>query len=166
MQDDTLATARTVRAALLGTAVGDALGLPFEGLSASEVLRHGGRLDRFMLAGRTGFVSDDTEQSALVLQSVLAARGDVREATRRFRWALLGFFLRLPFGIGLATLRAPAQRRNSASFSLTAQHTSARRATSDSCWRISWTSRSAARLHWPLDCHALACNSASMLCEL
>jgi ADP-ribosylglycohydrolase len=106
MQDDTLATARTVRAALLGTAVGDALGLPFEGLSASEVLRHGGRLDRFMLAGRTGFVSDDTEQSALVLQSVLAARGDVREATRRFRWALLGFFLRLPFGIGLATLRA------------------------------------------------------------
>ena len=106
MQDDILSTVRAVRGALLGTALGDALGLPFEGLTATEVARYGKRLDRFMLAGSTGFVSDDTEQSALLLESVLAARGDVREATRRFRWAMLGFLLRLPFGIGLATLRA------------------------------------------------------------
>jgi ADP-ribosyl-[dinitrogen reductase] hydrolase len=106
MQDDTQATVRAVRGALLGTAVADALGLPFEGLHAHEVELYGKGLDRFMLAGRTGFVSDDTEQTALVLQSVLRSRGDVHKATRHFRLALLGFFLRLPFAIGLATLRA------------------------------------------------------------
>jgi ADP-ribosylglycohydrolase len=106
MQDDMLPTVRAVRGALLGTAVGDALGLPFEGLTRKEVARYGKSLDRFMLAGNIGFVSDDTEQSALVLQSVLSARGDVREATRHFRTAMLGFLLRLPFGIGLGTLRA------------------------------------------------------------
>jgi ADP-ribosyl-[dinitrogen reductase] hydrolase len=97
---------RALRGALLGTALGDALGLPYEGMSAAEVAARGGALDRFALCGRTGFVSDDTEQSALVVESVLAAHGDVAMAVRRFRRALLGWFLRLPFGIGLATLRA------------------------------------------------------------
>jgi len=55
---------------LLGTAVGDALGLPCEGLSAARIARRFGRADRFRLLGRTGYVSDDTEQSALVAQSL------------------------------------------------------------------------------------------------
>ncbi len=58
---------------LLGTALGDALGLPAEGLGARAIRRRFGRLDRFRLLGSTGFVSDDTEQSALVAQSLRAS---------------------------------------------------------------------------------------------
>ena len=48
---------------LLDTALGDALGLPCEGMSARSIARRFGRVDRFRLLAKTGFVSDDTEQS-------------------------------------------------------------------------------------------------------
>jgi ADP-ribosyl-[dinitrogen reductase] hydrolase len=92
--------------ALLGTALGDALGLPMEMMSARVIARRFPRLDRFYLLGRTGFVSDDTEQSALVAQSLARAPGDVAGVVRAFRWSLLGWFARLPWGIGFGTLRA------------------------------------------------------------
>jgi len=91
---------------LLGTALGDALGLPAEGMSSKAIGRRFGALDRFHLLGKTGFVSDDTEQSALVAQSLICAQGDVEHSARCFRWSLLGWFLRLPWGIGLGTLRS------------------------------------------------------------
>lgn len=91
---------------LLGTALGDALGLPMEGMSARAVARFFPRIDRFRLLGRRGFVSDDTEQSALVAQSLGRHAGDPEAIVRAFRRSLLGWFLRLPWGIGLGTLRA------------------------------------------------------------
>lgn len=90
--------------ALLGVALGDALGLPFEGLSARRVSRRFESPDRFRLLGRTGFVSDDTEQSALVAQALTAS--DDESVIRSFRRSMVGWFLRLPFGIGGATLRS------------------------------------------------------------
>ena len=92
--------------ALLGTALGDALGLPMEMLSARVIARRFPRLDRFHLLGRVGFVSDDTEQSALVAQSLARHPRDPDGVVRAFRRSLLGWFLRLPWGIGLGTLRA------------------------------------------------------------
>ncbi|HLY09173.1 MAG TPA: ADP-ribosylglycohydrolase family protein [Planctomycetota bacterium] len=91
---------------LLGTAVGDALGLPCEGLSATRIARRFGKLDRFHLIGRTGFVSDDTEQSALVAQSLAAFPSDPDLCARAFRRSLVGWFWRLPWGIGMATIRS------------------------------------------------------------
>ncbi|MCE9583778.1 MAG: ADP-ribosylglycohydrolase family protein [Planctomycetes bacterium] len=91
---------------LLGTALGDALGLPCEGMSAKRIARRFGRMDRFRLLGATGYVSDDTEQSALVAQALARHPGDLDAATRAFRRSLLGWFLRGPWGIGFATLRA------------------------------------------------------------
>jgi ADP-ribosyl-[dinitrogen reductase] hydrolase len=91
---------------LLGTALGDALGLPAEGMSAGAIARRFGAIDRFRLIGRTGFVSDDTEQAALVAQSLIHWPEDVDACTRAFRRSLLGWFARLPFGIGRATVRA------------------------------------------------------------
>jgi ADP-ribosylglycohydrolase len=91
---------------LLGTALGDALGLPCEGLSAPTIARRFGSVDRFRLLGRTGFVSDDTEQSALVAQSLTRHPHDVDACVRSFRRSLLGWFSRLPWGVGLATVRA------------------------------------------------------------
>ena len=91
---------------LLGTALGDALGLPAEGMSARAIARRFGRVDRFRLLGRTGFVSDDTEQSALIAQSLALHPDDPAKCVRAFRRSLLGWFARLPWGIGLATLRS------------------------------------------------------------
>jgi ADP-ribosylglycohydrolase len=91
---------------LLGTAVGDALGLPMEGMSARAVARAFPRLDRYFLLGRTGFVSDDTEQTALVAQSLARHSASRERCVRAFRRALLAWFLRLPWGIGFGTLRA------------------------------------------------------------
>jgi len=91
---------------LLGTALGDALGLPAEGLNARAIATRFGRIDRFHLLGRAGFVSDDTEQSALVAQSLVRFPEEPRRAADAFRRSLVGWFLRLPWGIGLATLRA------------------------------------------------------------
>ena len=96
---------------MLGTAVGDALGLPCEGLPPLIIARRFLPLDRYRLLGPWGFVSDDTEQSALVAQSLCGHdddSGDGGDAAvvTAFRRALLGWFWRLPFGVGLATVRA------------------------------------------------------------
>jgi ADP-ribosylglycohydrolase len=91
---------------LVGTAIGDALGLPMEGMPAAAIARIFPSLDRYFLFGRTGFVSDDTEQSALVAQSLARSPRDLQMCVRAFRRSLLGWFLRLPWGIGLGTLRA------------------------------------------------------------
>ena len=91
---------------LLGTAVGDALGLVCEGMSSKRIARRFGRVDRYHLIGRTGYVSDDTEQSALVAQSLARHPAQRDQCVRAFRRSLLGWFWRLPWGIGMATIRS------------------------------------------------------------
>jgi ADP-ribosyl-[dinitrogen reductase] hydrolase len=91
---------------LLGTALGDALGLATEGMSAGAIARRFGRVERFHLIGRTGFVSDDTEQSALVAQCLAQHPEDLDRCVRAFRRSLLGWFCRMPWGVGRATIQA------------------------------------------------------------
>lgn len=91
---------------LLGTAVGDALGLPAEGMRPSRRRRiwPGPWRHRFFF-GR-GMISDDTEHAFFVAQSLLREPDDPadfqRRLARKLRWWLLG----LPGGTGWATLRA------------------------------------------------------------
>ncbi len=99
--------------ALLGCALGDALGLACEGMFAQAIAKRFRSLRRFHLLGEIGFISDDTEQSALLAHSLhllqLLSGGIEREAEvlqRRFRRAMIAWFWRLPFGVGLSTLRA------------------------------------------------------------
>jgi ADP-ribosylglycohydrolase len=96
----------TLAGTLVGTALGDALGLPCEGMTARAIARRFGKVRRFHLLGSTGYVSDDTEQAALVAQCLARHPEDAVECARAFRRALLGWFLRLPWGVGLATVRA------------------------------------------------------------
>jgi ADP-ribosyl-[dinitrogen reductase] hydrolase len=93
-------------AVLLGTAVGDALGLAAEGMKAAAIARRWGRLDRYRLLGRTGFVSDDTEQTALAAQALALHPHDPDRFVRAFRRSLVGWFWRLPWGVGMATIKA------------------------------------------------------------
>lgn len=90
---------------LLSTAVGDALGLPFEGLSRRRVARLRPSTRYRFLLGR-GMVSDDTDHAALVVLALAASAGDPDRFERTLRRSLARWFLTLPAGIGLATARS------------------------------------------------------------
>jgi ADP-ribosyl-[dinitrogen reductase] hydrolase len=89
---------------ILGTAVGDAMGLPYEGLSRRRGSRFFGPPDRQRFFFGRGMVSDDTEHTCMVAQSLIAANGDVTVFQRSLAWRLRLWLLGVPAGIGLATL--------------------------------------------------------------
>lgn len=92
---------------LLGVAIGDSLGLPFEGLSDRRITKRLGSrpLRQTFLLGR-GMLSDDTEQSCLVIEAFRLSEGDVQLFQQRFAKRLIGWFLAIPAGIGLATIKS------------------------------------------------------------
>jgi ADP-ribosylglycohydrolase len=88
-------------------AVGDALGLPREGLSRSRASRlFGGSPLRMQFLGKCGMISDDAEHAVFTAQALQASAGDPQAFARNLAWRLRGWLLGLPAGIGLATLRA------------------------------------------------------------
>lgn len=99
--------AESLLGVILGTAVGDSLGLPAEGVSRQEIekwhwdtpLKH-----RFLF-GR-GMVSDDTEHTFFVAQSLLVHDDDPQQFIRSFAWKLRWWFAAIPAGVGLGTARA------------------------------------------------------------
>lgn len=92
---------------LIGTAVGDSIGLPYEGLSPQRATRifGGGDLRHRFVLGH-GMASDDTEHATMVAQALLASHGDPDRFTRSLSWRLRGWLLGAPAGVGLATLRS------------------------------------------------------------
>ncbi len=91
---------------LLGTAVGDALGLPAEGLSPRRIARRWHGDWRMRLFFGRGMVSDDTEHTVMVAQALLASPSDPAEFQRRLACKLRWWFLGLPAGVGMATAKA------------------------------------------------------------
>ena len=100
MQSDAIA------GSILGCAIGDAIGLPYEGLSKNRGIRLLGEPDQMRFVFRHGMVSDDTEHTCMVAEALCDSPTDAdlfaRSLARRLRWWLCG----LPAGIGFATLRA------------------------------------------------------------
>lgn len=101
------ATADRIAGVILGTAVGDALGVPYENLSRRRVRRWLGDrpLAHRFLFGR-GMVSDDTEHTCMVGQALLRAPHDPEAFARALAWRLRFWLLSAPPGLGFATLRA------------------------------------------------------------
>lgn len=97
-----------VAGALLGMAVGDAIGLPREGMSARRAAKlFGGPPLRHRLVLGRGMGSDDTEHACMTAQALLASGGgDPDRFARSLGWRLRGWLLGLPAGVGLATLKA------------------------------------------------------------
>ncbi|MBF0342798.1 MAG: ADP-ribosylglycohydrolase family protein [Nitrospirae bacterium] len=89
---------------LLGTAVGDAFGLPFEMLSRQRQLKVYPKLEGHHFFFGRGMFSDDTQHAYMVAQAIIASNGDITVFTKRlareFRWWLVT----MPAGIGKATL--------------------------------------------------------------
>lgn len=104
---------RAITGCILGTAVGDAMGLACEGLSRRRQSRLFPALDGYrLLPFGKGMCSDDTEHTCMLVQSLIATAGlsGTDEMQKRFAanfgWRLRFWVLGMPAGIGLATLRA------------------------------------------------------------
>ena len=103
---DAKALEQAVTGCILGTAVGDALGLACEGLSKERQKRWFPTLDGYRLLLGKGLCSDDTEHTCMLAQSLIVAGGDEGLFARDFAWRLRWWLAGLPAGIGLATLRS------------------------------------------------------------
>jgi ADP-ribosyl-[dinitrogen reductase] hydrolase len=92
---------------LLGTAVGDALGLPREALSRRRAERLFGPppLRHRLLLGH-GIPSDDTDHTCFVAEALLAAPVSPDLFARDLARSLRLWLLTLPAGVGFGTLRA------------------------------------------------------------
>ncbi len=92
---------------LLGVAVGDAIGLPTEGMSPTKIKKLGWAEDlkhRFFFG--CGMWSDDTEQTIMIAQALIHSEGDIESFTRSFAWELRWWILGIPAATGFATARA------------------------------------------------------------
>ncbi|MBC7805364.1 MAG: ADP-ribosylglycohydrolase family protein [Akkermansiaceae bacterium] len=99
--------ARAVAGGVWGTAVGDALGLPCEGLSPRRIRAlFGGVPNEYRFIPGRGMVSDDTEHTVLVWDALAVSAGEGDAFTWRLAGGLRRWTLALPAGVGLATLRA------------------------------------------------------------
>jgi ADP-ribosylglycohydrolase len=103
---------RAFAGCLLGTAVGDALGLAAEGLPPNRQRRLFPQMDRYHLLpfGR-GMCSDDTEHTIMVAQALHQSVGytfafnDAARFRSNLAWWMRWWLLGLPAGIGMATLK-------------------------------------------------------------
>ena len=91
---------------LTGLAVGDALGLPHEGLSPRRARRLFPDVDRYHFLFGRGMFSDDTEHACMTAQALLYSGGDGPRFAQSLAWRLRWWLLGCPFGTGLATLKA------------------------------------------------------------
>jgi len=91
---------------LLGTAIGDALGLPYEGIAPTRAARMLGEPSRYRFFLGRGMVSDDTEHSCMVLQALIDSAGSDDAFAAHFARQLKRWFLTLPAGIGIATAKS------------------------------------------------------------
>jgi len=95
-----------IQGCLFGTAVGDSIGLPFEGLTPKRIQKFKALpLRQRFLFGR-GMLSDDTEHTCMVASSLIFSQDNPEKFSRQLAWKLRWWLLALPAGIGMATLKA------------------------------------------------------------
>ena len=94
-----------IEGCILGTALGDAVGLPCEGLSRTRQNKWFHNQTPTLFFGRR-MVSDDTEHTILVAQALIQSRGNVTQFEKHLAKGLRRWFLLLPAGAGLATIKA------------------------------------------------------------
>lgn len=94
------------RGVLIGTAVGDSLGLPAEGISRHRLRKLCPKPWRHRFVLGRGMVSDDTDHTVFLCQALLVHPNSVKAFAQRFAWSLRWWLLSLPAGIGFGTLRA------------------------------------------------------------
>ena len=102
---------QAITGCLLGTAVGDALGLACEGLSRRRQRKMLPQLLGYKFLFGKGMTSDDNEHTCMLAQALIRTAGVQPDALEKafaanLAWRLRFWLLGLPAGIGLATLRS------------------------------------------------------------
>lgn len=92
--------------ALIGCAIGDALGIAYENLSPRRALRLFPDPTRYHLLPSVGLVSDDAEQAIMTLRALAHSGGEPARFQARLATELRVWLATLPAGIGLSTARA------------------------------------------------------------
>lgn len=95
-----------IRGCIIGTAVGDAMGLPFEGIPKKRQRKLTGELKGHHFFFNRGMISDDTEHACMTCQALIASCGNGEAFSRELARQLKAWLLCLPAGTGYATLRA------------------------------------------------------------
>lgn len=91
---------------LIGTAVGDSVGLPAEGISRNRNQKMFRGKWHQRLLWRYGMISDDTEHTIFVAQCLITHPDSPDKYVKRLAWCLRWWLLSLPAGVGLATLKS------------------------------------------------------------
>jgi len=94
------------RGLLVGTAVGDALGFPAEGLNRETIRKLGWQVWKHRMIFGKGMISDDTEHTLFVAQALLCHADDAMKFKQDLGWKLRWWLLSIPAGVGWGTLRA------------------------------------------------------------
>jgi ADP-ribosylglycohydrolase len=96
---------RAVKGSLIGTAVGDALGLPYEGMSRQRLKKFRTTVDSYRFIRGMGMISDDAEHALITAEALIIFKGDTDAFTRILARHLKFWLLGIPAGIGSATLK-------------------------------------------------------------
>lgn len=96
----------SITGCLLGTAIGDAFGLPYEGLSKQRQNKLYPNLKNHNFIFNKGMISDDTEHTCMVAQSLIVSAGNTSIFTKQLAFRLKWWLIGLPAGIGAATLKS------------------------------------------------------------
>lgn len=91
--------------ALKGIYIGDCLGLPYEGLSSKQIQKLKPNFFKSPWIHNEWFFSDDTEHASFTLKA-LANSKDTESFKRLLLKEFRCWFLTLPLGIGMATMKA------------------------------------------------------------
>ena len=96
----------TITGCLLGTAVGDSMGLPYEGMSVRRTAKFFKRPAQQRFIFGKGMISDDSEHACFIAQALLGSLDNPDRFEQKLAWSLRWWFLGLPAGIGLATAKS------------------------------------------------------------
>ncbi|HHV30514.1 ADP-ribosylglycohydrolase family protein [Acetivibrio mesophilus] len=91
---------------IMGTAVGDSLGLLYEGLSSKRQRKLYKNINSQKFFMGKGFISDDTEHTLMVAHALYHSSGDEEIFSRYLARSLRKWIISMPLGIGFASLRA------------------------------------------------------------
>lgn len=98
---------KSIEGLLFGIAVGDALGLAYEGLTRRQILRRlRRRPPRYALLPSRGFGSDEIQMAGMTGQAILRSVCKSENFLDSLAWSFRWWFIGLPFGIGLGTAKA------------------------------------------------------------
>lgn len=91
--------------ALIGIYIGDCLGLPYEGLSSKQIQKLKPNFFKSPWIHNKWFFSDDTEHASFTLKALIHSK-DIASFERLLLKEFRCWFLTLPVGIGLTTMKA------------------------------------------------------------